>query len=81
MKLELADLYVPPLTQFCTAEIAKYIRVHASFRDFLIAPLALGPPSDVDLARNNLAVIITSRAVQDADVYDEFKDGRRLSVF
>lgn len=79
MKLELADPYASPSTQFCTAEIAKYIRVHASLRGFLIAPL--GPPGDVDLARNNLAVIITSRVVRDVDVYDEFEDGRRVSGF
>jgi len=61
MKLELADSHMPSSTQFCIAEIAgKYIRVHTSLRGFLIAPL--GPPSGVDLARNNLAVIITSRA-------------------
>lgn len=49
-------VYVPPSTQFCTAEIAKYIRAYTSFRGFLIT---FGPPSGVDLARNNLTVIIT----------------------
>jgi len=60
MKLELADPYVPPSTQFCTAEIVVHPR---TLRGFLIAPLE--SPSDVDLARNNLAVIITSRVVRD----------------